>query len=367
MSQSHLYNKSDTLNNLVNTSKLSNEIQQSIITIAMSGINYSDSIGNLEVVFKTEISPEEKTVLDLIVANHDGTLTKGIEAPTTSDKKPRVQIDPREGSSYNSPSINWCDKTTWFVTSSREDDVVMDLVADTSGLTWETPNDTVWVDVCHGKITGERNFREAYRPIIKVDGEVKTEKTAENLVGDYTVDYRNGKISFEVAPGESALIQASFSKVNDSSWTIVPAPGKRLDIVAVEVQFSSDVELTDTIIFSVWGVVDYFAPHLVSATPNYQSSFPTGFKIPLKKYFYQTMDDFVNDSQRSYSVIPKLGGSGWRGMKTDQYIFRWPYYEESVRRLHAFSGMELRVQLENNVELIGNKALATFYGISEKE
>lgn len=367
MTHSYLYNKSQTQKGEVNPSILSKDIQKTSITIAVDGINYSDSSGALEVVFKIPISPEEKTILDGVIFNHDGTSAKGIEAPTTSDKKPRVQIDPREGSSYNSPSINWCDKTTWFATSNREEDIVMDLVADTSGLTWETPNDTVWVDVCHGKITGERNFRETYRPIIKVNGEAKAEKTAENLVGDYTVDYRNGKISFEVAPGESALVEASFSKVNDSSWTIVPAEGKRLDIVAVEVQFSSDVELTDTIIFSVWGVVDYFAPHLVSTTPNYQSSFPTGFKIPLKKYFYQTMDDFVNDSQRSYAKIPKLGGDGWRGMKTDQFIFRWPYYEESVRRLHSYSGMELRVQLENNIELIGNKTISTFYGISEAE
>lgn len=367
MTHDYQYNLSQTLHNQLNSNRLTLEIQKSEIIISLDSVNFSNATSIIDIRFKAELSPENKTVLDQIVSSHDGTITRGTTAPVTSDHKPRVQIDPREGSSYNSPSINWCDKTTWFVTSTREIDVELDVVSDSENKIWETPTDTVWVDVCHGKITGERNFRDQYKPLVKVDGIEKSEITAENLIGDYTVNYREGKITFESSVDPNSLVQATFSCVKDSSWNIVPSPGKKLDIVAVEVQFSSDVEMTDTIIFSVWGIIDYFAPHLVSETPNGVTSFPSGIKIPLKKYFYQTMDDFVNDSQRSYTKIPKLGGDGWRGMKTDQYIFRWPYYEESVRRLHSHSGMELRVTLEHNIELSGNKALCTMYGVSEDE
>lgn len=61
---------SDTLNAKVDNTKLSDEIRESSISVAL---DYVSTVGDeLSVVFKVSISSEEKELLDYVVAHHDG-------------------------------------------------------------------------------------------------------------------------------------------------------------------------------------------------------------------------------------------------------------------------------------------------------
>ena len=367
----YFYNVSDTLFQKINVSTLDISIRQSSITKALDGVTSIGSTSQVKISFKDVISTDEKAELDTIIANHNGEMTKAVPVPMTSDNKPRIQIDPREGSPFNSLSVNWCDKTTWYEKSVRVVDeiVISSIQSGSEGMTYIPDIQRAWVDVSHGKITGERSLRSEYSPVIKIDDVVMKENSPDNNDdGDYSINYKTGIIFFNNLVVNTNVVKATYSYVTTSEWTIVPNLDKKLDLIAVEVQFSDDIVLEDTVIFAIYGNVENFAPQLLNnIDPDNITSFATGTKIRIKETYYQTMDDFVNEAQRSYSVIPQMGGNNWRSMKTAQYIFRWPYDEEAVRRLHHKKGMEIRIRLENDREFGGSKAVSTFYGISEDD
>ena len=70
MNYTYTYNVSQTLNNKVDTDRLTLEIHESTITIAMDYIDVSNDV--ISIVFKAEISDTEESTLDGIIATHTG-------------------------------------------------------------------------------------------------------------------------------------------------------------------------------------------------------------------------------------------------------------------------------------------------------
>ena len=66
----YTYNLSDTLNGKLDNSKLSNEISNSEITVALNSIDTNDDI--IYVIFKNALSSDEQNILTTIINNHDG-------------------------------------------------------------------------------------------------------------------------------------------------------------------------------------------------------------------------------------------------------------------------------------------------------
>lgn len=286
--------------------------------------------------------------------------------PKSPSGVPRVVTAPREGSPTDFLSPNWADCSTWWGSSERHTDLELSDSGD--GLTW-TSSVPHWIDVTHGKITQEHNLHAGYKAVIKVDGVEMTEHPPDTTDGDYGIDHENGTVTF-VSSQAGKTVTATFSEMKNSTWTIKPTAGKKLRLMAVEVQFTNNVVLTDTVIFEFYGYAVAFIPGATTddVSPNYATTFPTGFKIPLgSPRKYQTMMDFINESQRAFHPIPAIGGSGWRGVQNDVHIFRWPYSEEATRDLLSAAGMEVRIRLENDIEFSGDKAYVTLYAISENE
>jgi hypothetical protein len=264
------------------------------------------------------------------------------------------------GSRIDILSPNWCDKTTWYDSSVQ----VVDEVYTDSGdqLTYNPATSREYVDVMHGKITGERTLRATHAPVVKVDDVEQTENSPGLTDNDYTVDYSNGNVTFNAAQGGSAVIKVTYSYVVDSVFKVKPTAGKMLRITQTEVQFSEDIAINDTVLFQAYGLVEVFAPHL-TPTP-----YPAGTKIPLgDPTVYQTMMDFINEASLSYPAIPALGGAGWRATSQPVHVFRWPYAERGTLDLEDSKGMEIRISLENNTSFGGATAVATLYGVSQDE
>lgn len=262
-----------------------------------------------------------------------------------------VEPAPREGSVTEFYSPNWCDSTTWHHTSVR---VVDEVLSTADNITYTPATDRVWIDMHHGKLAGERSLRASKGVEVKVDDVVKAHNTPGTSDGDFDVTYTDPPaIVFNSALSGTPEIKCSYNYMVDSCWIIVPDAGKRLVLMAVEVQFSSDIVLTTAAVFEPWA----YNP----------ADLPNKFAIPGMDRHYDTMVQYVQESQRSYPVIPKLGGANWRAMPDDLHQFRWPYGEEAVRIFNSSQGAELRIYLEGDTPFSGSYATASVYALSEDE
>jgi hypothetical protein len=261
--------------------------------------------------------------------------------PRNTRGKTRIQVDAPEGSRLDIISVNWCDKTTWYPKSTKVTDEVY---TESSGTVFNPTTQRPYVDVTHGKLTGEHTLRSEYTPVVKVDDVVKTENSPGQTDNDYTIDYDTGVVTFN-ASQTGKTVKVTYYYVGSSEWIVAPDAEKMVRVTQVEVQFSENIILNDSVKFQLY----------VAGNPYGD---PT---------IYQTMYDYINESSLAYPSIPQMGGSGWRGMSGPVRIFRWPYAERGTTDLKSSLGMEIRVCLENDAVFGGDFAVATFYGTSETE
>lgn len=252
-------------------------------------------------------------------------------------------------------SHDWSDKTTWRETAVR----VVDEVAPDSGdhLTYTVAH-TFLIDTYHGKVTGEDYLKDAdghsLRVVVKVNDVAKTEQDPHyGTGGDYTINYDAGTVTFLSALDPADVVKVTYHYAVSSLFTVAPSEGKVLTVDFVEVQFSADIQITDSIVFQPYGYVDVFAPQLMPGIPS-------GTKIPLgDPLIYKTMRDYMNDSIRSYPKYPALGGGSWRGCPQEILVMDWDYLR--AKPLVASAGMELRISLQHDTPFGGYYATATFY------
>jgi hypothetical protein len=225
------------------------------------------------------------------------------------------------------------------------------------------------IDVYHGKLWEEEQMTQ-HRVSVEVDqgsGWVSVnEEDPHTQVGDYVVDYTNGTIDFRPTVSGISAVRASYSAAGSSVYTVAPTAGKKLLIKSAEVQFSVDTHMADTVIFELYGYTAAFAPHMVDdVSPNYVTTFPSTFKLPLKKTMYKSMTQFYDESNGSYPLIPAIGAGHWRGMDEEIVVFPWDY--AAAIPLLSSAGMEIRIYLEHDDPFVGNYATATLYCLSEDE
>lgn len=365
MSFTYTYSISnDTVSGTVASSKLHNEIVEATlngsINKAFNGVLINNNDLNLN--FLDEISSSSLNVLDEIVYNHNGIplinnnfqqvqiVGQNNKIPTLSSLgNQKVEIVPSEGEKYNLISINWADKTTWYQDSKP---ITETLSNSGDNQTFSGSHD-YWIDVSHGKLTGE-DLISNYKPIITIGTSSYTENSPSKQNNDYTIDYDKGHVIFNVPLLEGTVPTASYYYEDGSNFSVEPPEGKILKITYIEAQFSKDIELEDDVIFQAYGDVEKFAPHL-SPTP-----YPTGTKIPIgKSVVYKTFSDYINESNGSNPIIPKIGGNNWRALKEDVIIFKWDYI--AATELKYSKGMQVKTFLKNNIPFSGSYAVATFY------
>jgi hypothetical protein len=305
-----------------------------------------------------EVGSKEDAVALASILSRTNTVT-----PRTTDGKEVVTVWPAEGAKITFYSFNWADRTTWYYRAVR----VVDETATVQGegyTTYKVPNVNL-IDTFHGKISGEDFITDAqgnsYRVVVKVNDVVKEEQDPHlDSGGDYTIDYAAGTITFLSALDSDAIVLVTYHYEDGSEWSIVPEPGKVLKIRKVEVQFSEDIVLTDSILFQPYGPVEIWAPQLVD------NPYPIGTRLPLgNPDVLKTMSDYINDANGAFPSIPILSGSNWRGTKSPTHIFQWDY--QTLTDVRSSKGVEVRLKLEHDTPFGGSLAVATFYCLSEDE
>lgn len=284
--------------------------------------------------------------------------------PRTTDGKEVVTVWPAEGAKITFYSFNWADRTTWYYRAVRVVDETATCEDPGTYTQYKVANPNL-IDTYHGKISSEDFLADAqgnsYRVVVKVDGVEKTEQDPHlGSGGDYTIAYETGVITFLSALTDSSVVKVTYHYENGSEWVVAPNPGKILKIRKVEVQFSEDIVLTDSILFQPYGPVEIWAPNLLD------NPYPAGTKLPLgNPDVLKTMQDYVNDANGAFPSIPVLGGNGWRGTKSPIHIFQWDY--QTLTEVSSAKGVEVRLKLEHDIPFEGSVGVATFYCLSEDE
>lgn len=327
--------------------------------LIISHINSNDTSNksNFETNYKSSATATASQD-DALVA---GSIRNGVPfvKPRLTDGRIRTVSEKTSISTVTFYSHNWADKTTWYEKSTR----VVNETASNSGnnLTYTLAHKFI-IDSYHGKYTNEDYIIDSnnysYRVAVTVDGYAKTEQDPHlGSGGDFVMNYVDGYIIFFSALDPASVVSATYHYAGTSVFTIKPAAGKQLRFGVVEVQFSDDIQITDSTLFQPYGYVDVFAPQYCTTNGG---PYPPGTKIPLgSPIIYKTIQDYLNDSKKSYPIYPALGGNGWRGMQNPCVIMDWDYEGDKVLRYDY--GMEIRVFLQHDVPFGGSYGTATFY------
>ena len=360
-------------NHIVNPNSLTSEIRASSISIALDYIATSGD--SCQVFFKDVLSDADVITLNKVILAHTGAATittptalpvqlysdAANQAPTLSDGRIRISAEKTNSSTVTFYSYDWTDKTSWYVNSIRMNETL----SYTDGYHYNCSKSSI-IDTYHGKITAEDFLKDpdgySYRFWISVNGTLKTEQDPHYGVGGhYTVDYLNGIITFLTPLNPTDIVSVKYHYATNSIFIVAPTPGKQIRISVVEIQFSDDVVLNDSAIFQPYGFVDAFAPQYMTTNGG---PYPPGTKIPLgNPIIYKSMQDYLNDSKKTYPVLPAMGGQGWRGIQRGSITLDWDYEGEKV--LRADQGMEIRAFLQHDTPYAGAFATATFYCKSE--
>jgi hypothetical protein len=266
----------------------------------------------------------------------------------TEDKVLRTSIEKAEGARKTAVTPNWCDKTTWYYKATKQTgQTLTDQGAHTN---YDSPTSKSWVDNYHGRYSSEDFLKtegdDVPRMKVYVDSVEKTEQDPHTgSGGDYTVDYLNGRVTFLSALSAEAVVTADLWEIGGSCWILKPDAGKKLKITSAEVQFSADISIKDSVTFQL-----------------YVGGSPYGDPV-----VYKTMVDYINEANGSKPPIPATTESSptWRDLTVDVITYPWDY--QAVTELKSSLAMEIRVELEHDVELGGTIATATFYCLSYPE
>jgi len=122
----------DTLNSLVNLSRLTSEIGASNIAIALDYMNTNVDV--CDIWFKADLSSPEETTLNGLMSSHTGAEPNEIEPPTMSDGRPIVRADTRP-----------LDTSTYFTMAG---DTTFG-IGDGTALMWDFSNDDAMGDCAY--------------------------------------------------------------------------------------------------------------------------------------------------------------------------------------------------------------------------
>jgi len=268
----------------------------------------------------------------------------------------RTAPAPPAGSSIVIVSPNWCDKTSWYYNAKQV--VGEQLINRGDNKQYIAAHDFI-IDVTHGKLFKEDVKLQMYQPKVYVNGLERQEAPPDvsfyclgNGLGyDYWIDYRAGIVHFYEPLADTDVVTMDYWYATDSTFVIAPEPGKILRILRSEVQFSSDVCITD----SVWFQAFAYDP---DNPPN---------KIPVTSpVVYKTAFDYASEASGTYPMVAAFGGSGtWRGIAVPILTYPWLYV--TAKDLRSSLGLEIRIWLEHHREFRGSQATATFYCLIEDE
>jgi hypothetical protein len=375
--------QADFPNHLVESTRLTLEVQASSIVTAIQHIDTGGD--DCDIWFKDALVVGDKAVLDGLVAAHsgapmpqpgflpDGTPVMALHQ-RQADGVPTVAIAPTTGSEVVVASHNLCDKCSWFGDSARAVDETLSDHGD--GLTWDSAH-THWIDMISGRChnddgwVAEQRVRNpgdphGYQVVVKVSGVEQTMREPfETSGGDYEVIWETGQVVFFSAPASPPV--ASYSYATTSTFYLRPTSGKVLRVLKAEADIAMGAVMTDTVMYSIYALVDAVAPELVAS-----NAVPSGTMVPIGEIVYKRMGQITAEAQGSYPSIEVLGASDTdlllpldefrrKSRGTRSKVQALPFNYSTARDLQDAAKMEIRVHTKHDRPFDGDTVTITFY------
>lgn len=382
-----IYSKSVDFAGALNESKLDGEIRGSEITVGLRGVSLEGDV--VSITFKANLSTDGQDLLDGLVSAHDGLQLSSapfeVKLQGFNNVEGRLEVSsyPSSASRLNLITHRWNDKTTWYTSSVKvvgevptplnTNGSLRDPEVDPwTGKRFQLSN-TYVIDVSHGKIFME-NYTFSpdggtYNAIVTVNGVSVPEVDPDTLDGNWVLDYVSGIITLNPNVLETDLLEITYYYATTSEFYLRPTPDKILELRSVEVQFTEDVSLKDTMIFQSFGSVGAFAPQLIGQYKDaLGNKFSATDSIPLKDPVeYKTLFDYANESNGVYPPISGTANNNpsWRDSRNAIVTFPWNY--QSVIPLSGAAGMYVEIRLQNHTPFEGEFSTATFYCYSKDE
>ena len=303
------------------------------------------------------------------ITNFQSTSNLSIEQ-RSPDGRVRTASEKGSGTRLNFYSHDWTDPTTWYQQSLY---ISGETLSNSGNNTTYNFAHYPLIDNYHGNITLEDQLIDAnghsYRISLYVNGAAKTEQDPHyGAGGDYIINYADGYVNFLTALNPTDVVTANYHYVNitgnglASRFTIKPPPGNKITIITAEVQFSTDVNPTDSIQFEVWGTADFFLTSAQMTALGIPSG--VGYKIMLQRFTYKTFSDFQSDAMKAYPIYPALGTPGsWRSQAQPIAVFNWDYVATAA--IESSKGMEMHLYLQHDTPYTGWMGTCTIYSVSE--
>ena len=382
----------DFPNGKVNLSTIQGEITSSAIVTAF---DYIDSLGGsiskdvltggtIDVWFKDALSTGDRTILDGdaadpaggLIASHNNTLSIADIQPVTVANIPNVSISGHPSVVVTKPSqseagriyVFSCDftkKETFYVDSSgASDSFNADGIQKTFSLAYGSGNGYAVIDLCHGKVTEEHLITTpsggSYIPVVKINGALQDERESYEVTGGhYTIDYVAGKLIFISAPPSGNTVTVDYYTSGPDHGPCIlagPAAGKKWTLNAAEMQFSMDVDMTDTLLQNVLVDIPIF-----DGSGNYL--YTAYDQKAAADAVYKNIGAFLDYTYGSYPIIPGFGGS--RGLTKDTIILRWDYL--SSMELPSSLNARIKAWTKHKRAFTGERATVTIYGVETDE
>ena len=340
----------------INLASLVNEIENAIkegkINKVYDRLGGDLGDGYVSIHFREDLESEDLSALSTIILNHEGGDYIGydqIKLVETHDEIGRLVTVPdvRLGSEVVLASHNFSDPCTWYAESIRLSEDLTE-VDGSDGYQFSGTN-LNWIDIANGRVLKEDKISEAiehgYRVKIIVDGyelEERLVTSADPDDSDFIINYEDGYVIFLKESYSGRTVSAEYSASRGSGWYLFPFENKQVRIERAEVQFSEDVGFNDSIEMIIY-----------IGNPGADPS--TWYEY--KKAVYKTMDNFIDEAEGAFPLIPPLLGKGGTGKMRYGFPFRY----STARPLSYSQGVFLCLKMRNHRAFDGERATATFY------
>lgn len=266
----------------VNVGTLHQEILDSQITIALDSITADSTTVNI--YFKDVLPAADETILNNIIAAHDGRVSPPDEMNVNINRGNVLQINKKKayGANYRIYTHNFTDKTTWYQYATQ---VVGEQLTTSDYTTYQAAhtyiinleqNDMItrehWMLMPDGSFTN----RWTYKPKVYVNDVEQTD--------GYTIDFVNGTVTFSAPLSSTDVVKMDYYYATVSTFAVVPPEGKKLRIYKATM-VSSDIPSFDGHVIQL----DIFA-----GNPSY--SYPIGDATSPYNQFafrYRSLLDFI--------------------------------------------------------------------------
>jgi hypothetical protein len=237
---------------------------------------------------------------------------------------------------------------TWYSSSVQADQYVFG--AAVAGQTeFSLPHNNV-IDLTHGKVTGEDFIKTpadgSYVPVVQVNDVVVAQQNDfhygnnNDPNGVWRLDGAPGEIWFKpgyINAGDIVKVDYWYNPfdINNTAhnvsgnyyslFKVTPPAGQYIKIESIEVQFTTNIEFNDTIVFKLTAA---------------------GGAFTVMEKRHKTMDNLQDDALRVNPQAAASGGTGPRGQTNATSVMTWDYI--SAFPIYSSQAMSMDIYLEHD-------------------